>query len=51
MAGLHPGGPASTGVPAARGAALVQGQKLVEHVCDERQPLVQLCHLWGREQR
>lgn len=49
-AGLDYLGPAPAGGPAARGAALVQGEKLVKHVRDEQQPLVQLRHLWGQEQ-
>lgn len=49
-AGLDYLGPAPAGGPAARGAALVQGEELVKHVSDEQQPLVQLCHLWGQEQ-
>lgn len=33
------------------GASVAQCEQLVQHVCDERQPLVQLSHLRGQEQR
>lgn len=46
-AGLGHLGPNPAGGVATREAALVQGEQLVKHLCDEHQPLVQLCHLWG----
>ena len=30
---------------------MVQREQLLQHVCDEPQPLVQLSYLWGQEQR
>lgn len=48
--GLDHLGLVPAGGTAARGAAVVQGEQLVQHVCDEHQPLVQLRHLRGQEQ-
>lgn len=50
-AGLKALGPSLAGGVAAGGAALVQGEKLVKHVRDEHQSLIQLRHLWRQEER